>query len=64
MGCDECEPGVKSMVSSAIRKDVKMNVANVTGDPKVLKSVSEVLGKLLDSRTSYIASVTVLQRAG
>ena len=29
-----------------------------------LKSVSEVLGKLLDSRTSYIASVNMLQRAG
>ena len=29
-----------------------------------VKCVSKVLGQLSDSRTSYIASVTILQRAG
>ena len=29
-----------------------------------IKSVSKVLGKMSDSRTSYIASVTIIQRAG
>ena len=29
LGCNECDPGVTTMVSSAVRKEVKMSVANV-----------------------------------
>ena len=31
---------------------------------QILKCVSKVLGQLSDSRTTYIASVTIVQRAG
>ena len=26
LGCNECDPGVTTMVSSAVRKEIKMNV--------------------------------------
>ena len=38
LGCGECELGVTTMVSSAVRKEVKMSVANVTGDPTDIHS--------------------------
>ena len=41
-----------------------IDAAYLDFDDGKIKSVSKVLGMMSDSRTSYIASVTIIQRAG